>query len=304
MNPICKTSKNLSKRTWLRLKKNFETGITLREDGITAINLQDLYRYSPNLTIIDFSPHMESKVSGADWEWWFVKPGSFFGTAVQAKCLKNGTYDISYRPKSNSATPAIIKPLQIETLLNYAKKWDLTPQYCFYNYFTDAVFATLEIKLISSYWVGQIPPKLLDFPRYVKSFGCSIIHAEAVWQAYQGQFSSVFNLLDMMIPWEKMFCCENSESVIHPFNLSRKLRILGIRKFTSRTIAGIRKPPIQTSKPTIHNKLPERVKRIINKVKVAKNNSQINYLAESLIDEWDGELPKYLIIQGFLEEIN
>src|SRR5258708_2500989 len=99
-NPLCLVLRVLAERTWHRMGQSVSSGIWLREDAYTAINLQDLFEFhGRELLIVDFSPHIESNVTGADWEWWFLDRDGAFGAAVQAKCLRAGHYDLGYTPK-------------------------------------------------------------------------------------------------------------------------------------------------------------------------------------------------------------
>src|SRR5688572_2436382 len=116
---------------------NFTTPIRLREDGITSLNLQDIFLLlKGQVIVIDFSPHVESSSTGADWEWWFLGKSNVFGAAVQAKCLSNnGDYDIGYIPKNGYP--------QIERLLDYCVANALSPMYCFYNWWSAAPSPTV-----------------------------------------------------------------------------------------------------------------------------------------------------------------
>jgi len=124
---LCIAFQHMATRTWHRVRNNHTTGITLREDGITALNLQDLYKLqSQEFTVFDSTPHVESSTTGADWEWWFIQSGKHIGAAVQAKILTTTQdYDIAYVPKNGYP--------QIRRLLDYSKSNGLTPMYCFYN---------------------------------------------------------------------------------------------------------------------------------------------------------------------------
>jgi hypothetical protein len=87
------------------MARSERTGIWLREDAITALNLQDLWKFrSSGLTVVDFSPYFESTTTGADWEWWFIDAQGSFGAAVQAKSLRNGRYDFGYTPAGSNVT--------------------------------------------------------------------------------------------------------------------------------------------------------------------------------------------------------
>ena len=96
----CKTFQTLSAQTWQLMRNNFNTPISIREDAITSLNLQHIYNSLGGLvSVFEFSPYDESRISGADWEWWFIGQTGVFGAAVQAKRLHtNQKYDVGYIP--------------------------------------------------------------------------------------------------------------------------------------------------------------------------------------------------------------
>lgn len=187
---ICQAFKTISARTWSSMHKNYITPIQKREDAFTAENLQDLYLLnSKNFTIFDFTPHVESNLTGADWEMWFVDDnGSSFGFAVQAKKLSSSlTYDIGYIPPSNSYP-------QINRLFDYCNQnHDLTPLYCFYNYFQNIDSAEI--------W----PCK--SFPESQTLWGCSISHGLNIKKLNSLNRNSINDILPLSYPWHCIVCC-------------------------------------------------------------------------------------------------
>jgi len=54
---LCMVFHHLASRTWDRMRNNLNTPILMREDGITAANLQDLHYYQSHaFTFVDFTP--------------------------------------------------------------------------------------------------------------------------------------------------------------------------------------------------------------------------------------------------------
>ena len=188
-NDLCIAFKTISARTWNSMRKNFVTPIQKREDAFTSDNLQDLYIMNSDFfRVFDFTPHIESSTTGADWEMWFVdSDGKCFGFAVQAKKLsKDLDYDIAYVPKNGYP--------QIDRLLDYCRQTkDLAPLYCFYNYF-DKVNSTLV-------W----PCK--SYPEDETLWGCAISHGIIIKNLNTNGRNKISDILPVSFPWHCLVCC-------------------------------------------------------------------------------------------------
>ncbi|MFB6319623.1 DUF6615 family protein [Saccharicrinis sp. FJH54] len=188
-NDLCIAFKAISARTWNSMHKNFITPIQKREDAFTSDNLQDLYLMNSDFfRVFDFSPHVESSTTGADWEMWFVdSDGKCFGFAVQAKKLsKDLDYEIGYVP--NNGYP------QIDRLFDYCRQTnDLTPLYCFYNYF-DKVNSTCV-------W----PCK--SYPEDETLWGCAISHGVKIKNLNNLRRNTINDILPVSFPWHCLVCC-------------------------------------------------------------------------------------------------
>ena len=183
---LCIAFQHIAARTWHRIHNNHTCPISVREDGITALNLQDLYQLQlQEFTVIDFTPYVESNATGADWEWWFMQPGKYFGAAVQAKTLTTAQdYDIGYVPKNGYP--------QIRRLLDYSQSKGLTPMYCFYNW-----------------W--RVPPArhwpCHSFVEQEDLWGCALADGFNVWKLHLRQKYSLADLNKYTMPWHCIVCC-------------------------------------------------------------------------------------------------
>jgi hypothetical protein len=183
---LCAAFQHMATRTWHRIYNNHNTPISIREDGITALNLQDLYNFqSQEFSVVDFSPHVESSTTGADWEWWFMQPGRYFGAAVQAKALTvSQSYDIAYVPTNGYP--------QIRRLLDYSINSGVAPMYCFYNW-----------------W--QIPPTQHwpcgSFVEQEDLWGCALADGLQVWKLHRQNRHTLVDLHKYTMPWHCIVCC-------------------------------------------------------------------------------------------------
>src|SRR4051812_39766278 len=70
--------------TWMRKQSG------VGEESLTDWLLFQLSERIPRLRYIKFTRHREARVTGADWEWWFVGLTASLGIRVQAKRLALG----------------------------------------------------------------------------------------------------------------------------------------------------------------------------------------------------------------------
>jgi hypothetical protein len=191
---LCNIFQALATRVWYRMYRSEATRIWLREDGITALNLQDLSDAAPSeLVVVDFSPYRESRVTGADWEWWFVDDAGAWGAAVQAKCVKDGAYDFGYTPRGS-------KTRQVDRLIQYCASFgDLHPLYCLYNYWSASIPATER-------WTC---PTISPFDGL---WGCAIADGFNIQAIASKTPSSLATVYTMLQPWHCLVCCPGAST--------------------------------------------------------------------------------------------
>jgi len=187
---LCLAFQMISERTWHRMKNNKMSGIKIGEETITETNLQDLDLLKlPYFHVWDFSKYQESHETGADWEWWFVDNNFYYGMAVQAKKLNEDdhTYSIDYKPQKTQY-------FQIKRLLDYSKRMNLTPSYCFYSYWE-------LLGSIDSYW----PCPSIGYKREL--WGCSIAHGLTVYKLFKMGKKSITDIIPISQPLHCFTCC-------------------------------------------------------------------------------------------------
>lgn len=279
---LCIAFQYMATRTWHRIHNNHTTPIAIREDGITALNLQDLYQLrSREFTVFDFSPHVESWNTGADWEWWFMQPGKNFGAAVQAKTLSPAQdYAIAYR-SGRSRYPQICR------LRDYSKAKGLTPMYCFYNW-----WPVPPIK----HWPCDSIIKQEDL------WGCALADGHNVWRLHQQQRYSLKDLHPYTMPWHCIVCCpaHGLGSPVGPGT-----RAVGIAKFLRQQRPNGELPESshdqddyhEWPEPQLVKKLPERIKELL---RFKQSHKRIE--SEMIFKFFGKTPPRWVILQGTPEK--
>lgn len=171
----------LAAHAWKTIDAAHSCGMSWGEESNTEFLLLNLKLHHPTeVRVTAFSKHEES-VNGADWEWWFVSPGAYYGMRVQAKRIKesNGTFGyLRYKAKSSPKD-------QMTNLIDEARSDRLTPVYCFY--------AASDQPSWNPAWPHSKPPQT----------GCLIGHAEQVRDAHSNHLS---DLRDLLMPWHFLVC--------------------------------------------------------------------------------------------------
>lgn len=279
MNPtlLCLAFRIISERTWHKLRNNHISTIKISEETITEINLQDLDLLRlPYFHVIDFSKYVESNETGADWEWWFVQKDMCFGMAVQAKKIneKDNSYSIDYKPKSG--------PHQIERLLDYSKKMNLSPLYCFYNYWD-------LIDKYDTFW----PCPTIEYKK--ESWGCSIAHGLVIYKLFKMNKKYLNDILPISHPLHCLACCPG---LWYDKSKSKSFanRAIGIatQLYEHHTSFDIPLDNYSSYKePYPTKELPERIAKILGKIRTDEP------ITDGFIhDFWPEQKPKSLVIIG------
>ena len=129
----------LSMGVWEKRRAAKLTGLPCNEETVTEGLLLDLQINFPgDVLIAPFTKRREARI-GADWAWAFVGRNgrSNQGMLVQAKRLNDDdrNYDDLYkktRPKGEAHSM-----LQVDRLIEKAKRYQLPPVYAFYNHLDD-----------------------------------------------------------------------------------------------------------------------------------------------------------------------
>lgn len=125
----------LSAGVWERRRAAKLAGLTYNEETVTEVLLLELQINFPgHVLIVPFTKRREARI-GADWAWAFVSHDrrSNQGMLVQAKRLddKERNYDSLY--KKNRLKGETHSRLQMDRLIENARRYQLPPVYAFYN---------------------------------------------------------------------------------------------------------------------------------------------------------------------------
>lgn len=159
-------------------------GVSLGEETITESCLLELKRKHPKVVEIEtFSKAIESKTTGADWEWHFKLSHGVYSFRVQAKRVTKQGSISGIQRKSRSAT----KP-QADLLIEDADRYGLFPLHCFYC-----------CNDHQKKWKTTHPP---SSHLHLFEHGCLIADARTVRRKHPKKLSEIENAT---IPWHFMF---------------------------------------------------------------------------------------------------
>lgn len=173
-----------------RLTAAASLGTPYGEETITETLLLDMrLELGRRLAVTPYTKYQESRVTGADWEWWFCDGigRRMFGMRVQAKKLKlvNGVpaYDFAYRPKKR-------KERQVDRLLADASAAGLPAIYALYN------GPELNLSLFTWACCTEEPSASV--------FGVSMISAAGARQLADSGRTTLADAGGLSLPWS---CC-------------------------------------------------------------------------------------------------
>jgi hypothetical protein len=176
---------------WIRKQEN------VKEESITDWLLYQMGERISNITSLTFSHHEEARVTGADWEWWFIYPHRNYKFRVQAKRIipTRSIYQaLNYK-----------KGEQIELLIKDALKNNSIPLYALYTNSVSKSRCPKDIKNEGVYLAGALELKenIIDTEKKRVTFN---------------------ELFERSIPLSCILCCElipkNIESFLKKYFLA------------------------------------------------------------------------------------
>lgn len=178
------------------------------EVSITDHNLLVLRLRHPNQVLVARFTNREEPSNGADWEWWFGRPGRWSGTRVQAKKLDSqGRRYIDLR--KTVGDPARD---QVDVLRESAWRAGLPACYVLYN-----GEPADPVRWRVSPCLG-----LQDWER-----GCAIAGASRVKQVIDADSDRVADLGPISLPWAHLVCCGDDGTGGLADHVARQLGELG-----------------------------------------------------------------------------
>jgi hypothetical protein len=186
LNDLCTTFTELAIKTWLDIRDAYRLRAPIGEESITDYLLLELKRrHNSEIKIVKFTRWMEGKRTGADWEWWLGGQGAWYGMRVQAKKLDSQT---SRYTALHHKTPRA-SVMQVTRLIKDAKKHNLYPMYCFYNF--------CEPPRQPQWWYRWPTPE---------AWGCTIADAQRIRSAIKKGHDSWDEISDISLPWTSLIC--------------------------------------------------------------------------------------------------
>jgi uncharacterized protein DUF6615 len=187
--PLCVTFQERAVATWDYVVTAAAAGFDAREETLTENNLVEVYRRHPvEVRLRKFSPHVESRRSGADWEWWIGGRAGWLGLRIQAKRLNRGLrYEtLAYQSRNGR---------QVDLLRASSAADGLVPLYCFYN-------AWHPTALIGPWRCPTVQPQ-------AQLLGCSMAPASLILPLIDARppRDQLLDVLPLCFPWSCIVCC-------------------------------------------------------------------------------------------------
>jgi hypothetical protein len=196
----CELLSLLAARTWSDIRDGSLANIVVGEEAITDYLLLDLHRYSPRLSYLQkWNRHQEATRTGADWDWWFVRPdlSAGVGLRIQAKRLDFFTQRFQRMEHHNRTWR------QIDLLQSSAATAGMHALYCLYLA-TDASPSSAD-SACGSYPVGAVRPGWPHDP--LRLYGCSLAPPAVVRRQLDARDTSLQPLWQFLMPLSCLACC-------------------------------------------------------------------------------------------------
>jgi hypothetical protein len=239
---LCQTFDRLALKVWTRLDDAARFRMPYGEESITDEILLDLAMSHPQeVAIKKFSKREEGARTGADWEWWFGDRGAWFGMRVQAKALHVGVrryLSLGHRVRKS-------KRLQVDLLLQDARKRKLFPVYCLYNFW--------DITTTRVPWRCPRAPQ-------PHQWGCSLVDGRAVKTLIGSHHDDLATVMGAAFPWTCLPCCPH-DSLDGEMGLAGRARALALMLEPQVDNRGRRTatvPPLATEPPRYVRQLLDR----------------------------------------------
>lgn len=196
----CDLLRSLSARTWSDVRDGAYADVVVGEESITDYLLLDLHRHARGLAYLQkWSRHQEGRRTGADWDWWFVRPdlSAGVGLRIQAKRLDFFTQRFEHFDHRNRTGR------QIDMLEGSARAAGMHALYCLYL----ATEASPDDRTACLSYAPDDPRR--DWPGAPMSlYGCSLIATGAVRPQLDAGDHRLAPLWPDLLPLSCLTCCE------------------------------------------------------------------------------------------------
>lgn len=143
-----KTNCDKLKESSMYIKDWINCQAAVKEESLTDWLLYDISNKIKSITYKAFSRHEEARITGADWEWWFIFHTFSVKMRVQAKKIipdKDNYPSIAHTNRYG---------LQIEKLLKNSQDRNFIPLYAFYTSLEEEVMCNRNINDEGVYMAG------------------------------------------------------------------------------------------------------------------------------------------------------
>ena len=195
---LCSTFEKESCRIWCDYGAAYRSGIVVGEETISDIFLWNIQKAHPqNVTTFPINKMEEGKI-GADWEWWLTDENLWFGLLIQAKRLDPKSH--KYRNIRHQSRTS--KNMQIDLLIQTARRKRIDPLYFFYNY---AVAPKIS-RVWNCFQVLGLQSQL----------GCMMAHASVVKQQLGRGGAGFSKFSKISLPVRCLVCCPSLSGTGQP----------------------------------------------------------------------------------------
>jgi hypothetical protein len=197
----CELMRRLAARTWTDIQDGERTGIRIGEESITDRLLLDIARSMPLPSVVTkWNRFEEARLTGADFDWWFLEPDSGIGVAlrIQAKRIDYFNQEFPGLKAGNRLGP------QREMLKDSSLRAERHPLYLFYlASSSERTGATA----CGSHASNETPAGWAGGANEL--YGCSLTGIGAVEEAVKRGDLSLDFFWPLLLPWSCLICCQH-----------------------------------------------------------------------------------------------